>query len=129
MKILGYDIKPMHVLYAGALTLAVAASGCGGSNEINISEVGDKMDYKMTSEAKRALNNYMFHKRQHSKMQYQSQVVSTILMNASLTDGDPADKIGIQDLLPILKNQAKKSAETYKDEIPGIEDIAREIME
>ncbi len=129
MKILGYDIRPMHALYAGVLALAGLAPGCDSGSKINTNEFGKQMDYRMTSEARAALNNYVFHMRQHGKMKCKPQAMSAILMNASRTDNDPTDEITLEDLGPILNKEAKRAAAVYKDEIPGLEELAGEIAE
>jgi len=130
MKILGYDIRPIHALYAGVMTLAgIAAPGCGSDNNVDTRDFGTKMEYRMTDEAREALNNYVFHMRQHGKMKCKPQAVSAILMTASAKDNNMTDEITLRDLWPVLAKEAKRSSEVYKDEIPGLEKLATEIDE
>lgn len=129
MKILGYEIKPMHALYVGVTALAALAPGCGKDNKVDSSDFGTRMEYRMTPEAREALNNYVFHMRQHGMMKCKPQAVSAILMAASARDNNMTNEITLTDLYPVLAKEAKVAARTYKDEIPGLEELASNIME
>ena len=118
----------MHALYAGVTALAIL-TGCGGDSKVDTRDFGTKMEYRMTDDAREALNNYVFHMRQHGKMKCKPQAVSAILMAASARDNNMTNEITLKDLYPILAKEAKVAARTYKDEIPGLEELASNIME
>ncbi|MBW3002578.1 hypothetical protein KY338_05460 [Candidatus Woesearchaeota archaeon] len=100
MKILGYEMRPIHAAYAGLLALAV---GCGGSNE----------PYEYDSpKTEQMYENVRKNMELHGRLNHPGKW-SAILLKAAERDMQLTNPLTLDDLKWIVDNEVKRGDEIY----------------
>jgi len=104
MKILGYEMRPMHAVYAAALTaLATIAPGCGES----------KKPYEFDSaETKQMYKNVHDNMKLHGRLKHPGKW-SAILLKAAERDINLTNPLTLEDLQWIVDEEIERGDEIY----------------
>lgn len=98
----GYNIRPMHALYAGVLTLAMAVSGCGSDEPYAYENRATKQLYDNVK-TNMELNGRLKHPGKWS----------AILLKAARQDGKIETKLKMSDIAWLIELERNRDDEVF----------------
>ncbi|MBD3304167.1 hypothetical protein GF343_03410 [Candidatus Woesearchaeota archaeon] len=109
MKILGYEMRPMHALYAGMLTLnACCPFGFGGSND-------EFREWNYPFEDKDTLQRYVARQKEmelNGRLKHPGKWPA-VLLRCDTGDGNRSDKLSIEDLAWLDELEIRRNNEVF----------------
>jgi hypothetical protein len=112
MKILGYEMRPMHAVYAGLAALAIGAGGCSGSKSTEpeiVQNWGYEFVDKSTEQKYGAIKTEM---ERNGRLKHPGKWPAVLLRCASF-DGDMSNQLTLIDLAWIVELETKRNNDVF----------------